>query len=167
MVSITNINTGQAGHYYARDDYYSRTSGRWAGRGAGALGLSRDVRKEDFERLLSGQDPNGNVLAAPGPKGHRAGVDLTFSAPRSVSVLSLVMGDNLVKAAHEKAVLAALSHIEERYSQARETKAGETKRIDTGNMVIARFDHHTSRELDPQLHTHAVIMNLTMAQRGT
>ena len=166
MVSITNINTGQAGHYYAKDDYYSRTSGRWTGRGAVALDLGGEVRKEDFERLLSGQDLHGGVLVAPGPKGHRAGVDLTFSAPKSVSVLSLVMGDSLVKAAHEKAVLAALSHIEERYSQARETTAGETKRINTGNMVVARFDHHTSRELDPQLHTHAVIMNLTMTQHG-
>lgn len=166
MVSITNINKGQAGHYYARDDYYSRTSGRWAGRGAEALGLSGDVRKEDFERLLSGQGPHGNVLIASGPKGHRAGIDLTFSAPKSVSVISLVMGEAQVRGAHEKALSATLSHIEERYSQARETKAGETKKIETGNMVIAMFDHHTSRELDPQLHTHAVIMNLTMTRHG-
>lgn len=163
MVSITNINTGQAGHYYAKDDYYSRTSGRWTGRGAVALDLDGEVRKEDFERLLSGQDLQGSVLVA---KGHRAGIDLTFSAPKSVSVLSLVMGDDRVKEAHEKAVSTTLSHIEERYSQARETKAGETKKIDTGNMVIAKFDHHTSRELDPQLHTHCVVMNLTSQKFG-
>ncbi|MBI5587052.1 MAG: relaxase domain-containing protein, partial [Deltaproteobacteria bacterium] len=162
MVSITNINSGQAGHYYARDDYYSNSHGQWTGKGAETLGLRGEVEKEDFQRLLTGRDRHGDDLVQPGPKVHRAGVDLTFSAPKSVSILSHVIGDDRVKEAHEKAVSSTLSHIEERYSQARETKAGETKKIDTGNMVIAKFDHHTSRELDPQLHTHCVVMNLTM-----
>ncbi|MBI5634461.1 MAG: relaxase domain-containing protein [Nitrospirae bacterium] len=166
MVSITNINSGQAGHYYARDDYYSKSHGQWTGKGAEALGLRGEVEREDFQHLLSGCDRHGNGLVPPGPNGHRAGVDLTFSAPKSVSLISHVMGDERVKKAHEKAVSATLSLIEERYSQARGTKAGDTKKIDTGNMVIAKFDHHTSRELDPQLHTHCVVMNLTWPKSG-
>ena len=97
---------------------------------------------------------------------HRAGIDMTFSAPKSVSILSEVCDDERVREAHEKAVETTLRHIEEHYSQARQMEKGETARVNTRNLVIATFEHDTSRELDPQLHTHAVIMNMTQREDG-
>ncbi|MFN3480980.1 MAG: MobF family relaxase, partial [Thermodesulfovibrionales bacterium] len=164
MVSITNISQGQAQHYYQKDDYYSRGTGTWQGKGAEALGLEGEVKKEDFQALLAGRDPGGRFdMSSPD---HRAGTDLTFSAPKSVSILALVAGDERVRQAHEDAVRKTLSYVEEHYSQTRQQQDGERVRVNTGNLVVATFQHETSRELDPQLHTHCVVMNMTQRPDG-
>ena len=135
--------------------------------GAGELGFTGSIEKQDFQSVLAGKDKDGNQLVGAGVNGeHRAGVDLTFSAPKSVSILSEVCDDEGVREAHREAVEATLKHIEEHYAQARQTEKGQTERVNTGNLVIATFEHDTSRELDPQLHTHAVIMNMTQREDG-
>jgi conjugative relaxase-like TrwC/TraI family protein len=98
---------------------------------------------------------------------HRAGWDATFSAPKSVSLTALVGGDDRVREAHRESVRAALRELE-RYTQARigNVHAPET----TGKFIAATFEHDTARPVDsyaaPQLHTHAVIFNMTERENG-
>jgi conjugative relaxase-like TrwC/TraI family protein len=167
MLSLSRVSAAQAGSYFTKDDYYTKEQGQWQGRGAEALGLRGPVEKEDFKRLIQGLDREGNPLViSQNGREHRAGVDLTFSAPKSVSILSEVVGDRRVREAHQQAVSRTLEFIEKHFSQARNTERGITQRVDTGNLVIAKFDHETSRTLDPQLHTHAVVMNMTQRPDG-
>ncbi len=167
MLSLSPVSAAQAGNYFTKDDYYTKEQGQWQGKGAEALGLAGHVEKEDFKRLIQGLDREGNTLVtSQNGRAHRAGVDLTFSAPKSVSILSEVVGDHRVREAHQQAVSRTLEFIEKHFSQARSTEGGITQRVDTGNLVIAKFDHETSRTLDPQLHTHAVVMNMTQRPDG-
>ena len=95
---------------YSHDDYYSeeqRVAGRWFGRGAEALGLSGEVRTEDFQAVLRGLRPDsGEVLVAKanGYSDRRAGWDATFNAPKSVSIQSLAGNDHMLVEAHRRAV---------------------------------------------------------------
>ena len=99
---------------------------------------------------------------------HRAGWDATFSAPKSVSLTALVGGDSRVREAHRMAVTTALGELE-RYTQAR--IGGNRPAESTGQFIVAKFEHDTSRPVDgyaaPQLHTHAVIFNVTERADGT
>lgn len=122
-------------------------------------------RRTEFNKQFGDNAPH-LVVNTEGVLCHRAGVDLTFSAPKSVSIASEVLGDTRVKEAHDKAVSETLKYVEAHFSQARQTQNGITEKVDTGNLVIAKFQHDTSRELDPQLHTHAVVMNMTQREDG-
>jgi conjugative relaxase-like TrwC/TraI family protein len=99
---------------------------------------------------------------------HRAGWDATFSAPKSVSLTALVGGDSRVREAHRMAVTTALGELE-RYTQAR--LGGNRPAESTAQFIVAKFEHDTSRPVDgyaaPQLHTHAVIFNVTERADGT
>jgi conjugative relaxase-like TrwC/TraI family protein len=86
--------------------------------------------------------------------------DFTISAPKSVSVMAIVGGDDRLIRAHEKAVSEALEELEA-HAATRVRINGANADRTTGNLVVAVYDHDTSRELDPQLHTHAVAANLT------
>jgi len=97
---------------------------------------------------------------------HRPGWDFTFSAPKSVSVLAEVGGDQRIMAAHTQAVKSALDKLESHGVGVRQHQGGALSVRPSGNLVAALFRHDTSRALDPQLHTHAVIMNLTQRQDG-
>ena len=101
------------------------------------------------------------------PVEHRAGWDATFSAPKSVSLTALVGGDDRVREAHREAVNVALNELE-RYTQAR--IGGNRPAETTGQFVAAKFEHDTARPVDgyaaPQLHTHAVIFNMTERENG-
>ena len=90
----------------------------------------------------------------------------TFSAPKSVSLLAEVFESRGVREAHESAVKETLRYIEKELACARQTVEGRTKRVQTGNLIVALFRHNTSRDLDPQTHTHAVIMNTTQREDG-
>ena len=122
-----------------------------------------------FEAMLTGELPNGIVLPGKGnqQEQRRAGFDATFSAPKSVSIAALLNDDRLIEV-HQQAVKTALKVAETRYAQDREwnreMKAVEVKQ--TGNLAIALFLHDTSRDLDPNLHTHAVILNGTKDTNG-
>jgi conjugative relaxase-like TrwC/TraI family protein len=157
------------------DDYYSRDGeppGRWAGRGAERLSLVGPVTHAEFDTALQGVDPKtGERLAQVGGRGreHSAGWDMTFSAPKSVSVLwALSDGHNRegIEQAHRSAVLAATAHLEATAGWARRGRGGATRER-TAGLLMAQFDHHTSRESDPQLHTHAFIFNLAPRHDGS
>lgn len=166
MLSIGVLHSSaQAGTYYAQDDYYTKDSAgepsRWDGRGAESLGLVGPVDRKQFEALLNGELPNGVVLKRGQEGKHQPGWDLTFSAPKSVSLLALVGGDGRIIEAHNQAVTEALRYLEATTAQARVKQEGKSAIETTGNWIIARFTHDTSRELDPQLHTHSVVINAT------
>lgn len=166
MLSIGVLHSSaQAGIYYAQDDYYTKDSAgepsRWHGKGAETLGLVGPVDRTQFEALLNGELPNGVVLRRGQEGKHQPGWDLTFSAPKSVSLVALVGEDSRVVEAHNLAVTEALRYLEATTAQARIKQDGKSAIETTGNWIIARFTHDTSRELDPQLHTHAVVINAT------
>jgi conjugative relaxase-like TrwC/TraI family protein len=165
---------GYYGHL-GRDDYYTRGSeppGGWAGEGAARLSLEGPVTRSDFEAALSGLDPRtGAQLARVGGKiqNHAAGWDMTFSAPKSVSVLWALCDARDrpgIERAQSIAVATATSHLERSAAFARRGKGGTVTEA-TAGLLMARFDHHTSRELDPQLHTHVFVFNLAPRKDGT
>ncbi len=96
-------------------------------------------------------------------KEHRAGIDLVFSAPKSVSIVALHLGDEAVIDAHNQAVIKALDYVEKNLIQYREFDpiAKDVFKVKSDNMVVGTFVHSTSRSNDPQLHTHSVILNIT------
>jgi len=145
-------------------DYYldpNEPPGRWWGGGSAAVELSIDVRPEHLEAMLHGRHPdNGQQLGRGfGAKSARA-FDATFSAPKSVSVLWALSPDASVRAevlaAHDAAVVAALDWLEQHGGVTRRGRNG-VHQVDTRGLVAALFRQHTSRDVDPQLHTHAVI----------
>lgn len=173
MINVTPIrgnNQYAAAHYFsAADDYYGKENpGEWQGKGATVLGLTGPVEQAQLSRLLNGQLPNGERIQTtfdPAEKMKRMGLDLTFSAPKSVSMQALVAGDLAVTAAHDKAVHRAVEQVE-KLAEARKKIQGKSTRERTGNMVVGKFRHQMSRAKDPQLHTHAVILNMTQRSDG-
>lgn len=173
MLSVSKIqDAGAAQAYYERsDDYYSKEAGAssaWIGKGAHELGLAGTgpVDPQTFEAALRGGLPDGSVVGNPGT-GHVPGWDLTFSAPKSVSALALASGDERLIKAHDEAVRAAIAQIEERAAVTRiKEPGGRIRQERTNNLAVATFRHETSREQDPQLHTHCVVLNATLTERG-
>jgi conjugative relaxase-like TrwC/TraI family protein len=192
MLTISKpLSAGQAQNYHAKEftakeqNYWSQRGviqGEWQGRLASQFGLAGAVSAEDFAKLSQGQHPaTGEQLVrqrasyeyqdADGKTiktmEHRAGWDATFSAPKSVSLTALVGGDDNVRMAHRDSVRVALEQLEH-YSQARigGNHAPET----TAKFVAAKFEHDTARPVDgyvaPQLHTHAVVFNITVRDNG-
>jgi len=185
------ISAGQAQAYHrsefanAKENYYTegeRVRGEWQGQLAARYGLRGEVNEEQFARLSEGQHPaTGEALVRRqqarefvNERGetvrtmeHRAGWDATFSAPKSVSLTALVGGDNRVREAHRESVRVALDEME-RYAQAR--IGGNAPAQTTGAWAVAKFEHDSSRPVDgyaaPQLHTHAVIFNVTETAEG-
>jgi len=160
----------QAANYYEADDYYAEggfAPSEWLGKGAQALKLAGAVDREQFAQLLAGHVA-GQTLGTmrEGEWEHRPGWDITFSAPKSVSILAEVAGDRRLIAAHERAVKTALGLAEQHFTATRIREDGSVRREATGNLVIASFRHGTSRALDPQLHSHNVILNMTMDEGG-
>ncbi len=169
MISVSNASASQAGSYYLQPDPVLQKDGEWQGAGAEALGLSGDVAEPQFLAVVSGLHPQtGEQLIADGgvDHDHRAGTDYSFSVPKDVSVAALVLDDERVLTAHETAVTNTMEFAEENFSQARQTTDGVTSKIDTGNMVIAKFEHSVNREDEPNLHTHALVINMTETDRG-
>ena len=159
--------------YYARDDPEHRAASAWAGKGAEELGLKGPVGPDAFRRILEGRVPDGSgrQLGKRGKDGeiaHRPGRDVTFSAPKSVSLTALIGGDARVVGAHDRAVAAALGWIEKNVAETRlrDPETGEMIRAGNQNIVAATFRHDTSRNLDPQLHTHAVLANMVKGEDG-
>lgn len=155
------------------DSYYTRETeapGRWEGRGAERLSLEGPVAKFDFEAALNGVDPKtGERLVQANGRAHAAGWDMTFSAPKSVSVMWALSAENeriIIEDAHRKAVKTATTFLENEAGWARRGRAGAVREKAAG-LLMAQFDHHTSRDLDPQLHTHAFIFNLAPRRDGS
>jgi conjugative relaxase-like TrwC/TraI family protein len=167
--------TGYSSRHLQHSDYYAegeRVTGQWQGRGAELLGLAGEVQSEQFEALRQGVDPqSGEFLrqrhsadrtAADGTTQSRGRnlYDFTISAPKSVSIMAQLGGDARLVEAHGKAVQETLKELEHRAATRVRRDRANDNRI-TGNLVLAVYHHDTSRELDPQLHSHAVAANLT------
>ncbi|HCM4387552.1 TPA: conjugative relaxase, partial [Klebsiella pneumoniae] len=166
MLSFSQVKSaGSAGNYYTdKDNYYviGSMDERWQGKGAEALGLEGKVDKQVFTELLQGKLPDGSDLTRiqDGVNKHRPGYDLTFSAPKSVSMLAMLGGDKRLIDAHNRAVTVALNQVES-LASTRVKRDGVSETVLTGNLIIARFNHDTSRAQDPQIHTHSVVINAT------
>ncbi len=157
--------------YYARNDPEHRQASFWHGEAAGALGLGGHVRPKRFESVLAGFVPGTDIRLGrmrEGEHDHRPGWDLTFSAPKSVSIEALVMGDRRVIRAHDEAVRATLDWVERDLLQTRgwDPATRRRPRVKAGGMVVAGFRHLTSRDRDPTLHTHCVLVNMTRNAAG-
>jgi conjugative relaxase-like TrwC/TraI family protein len=185
------LSAGQAQAYHQKEftakeqSYWSRgnaVQGEWQGRLAAQYGLVGAVNAKDFAKLSQGQHPqtgeqlvqhrmaheykdeNGNTIKT---MEHRAGWDATFSAAKSVSLTALVGGDQRIREAYRESVRIALDELE-RYVQAR--IGGNHPAETTGKFAAAKFEHDTARPVNgyaaPQLHTHAVIFNVTERNNG-
>lgn len=192
MLTISKpLSAGQARRYHAeefqnaRENYYTegdQIRGEWYGQLASRWGLVGEVREEQFQRLAEGQHPmtGEQLVRHQTPREtrnarsetvttmeHRAGWDATFSAPKSVSITALVGGDERVREAHQESVRVALKELES-YVQAR--LGGNRPPETTGYTIGVLFEHDSARPVNgyaaPQLHTHAVIFNLTQTEDG-
>ena len=159
--------------YYAKDDPAHREASAWRGRGAEDLRLSGPVDPDVFRSVLEGVVPDGSGrrLGRPGQDGafhHRPGRDLTLSAPKSVSLLALVGGDARAVRAHDAAVARTLDWVERNVAETRMSDPATGRMMRTGDQktLVAAFRHDTSRNLDPMLHTHAVIANMVRGVDG-
>src|SRR5580658_2193041 len=192
MLTISKpLSAGQAQTYHQAEftakeqNYWSQRgviAGEWQGRLVAQFGLAETVSAEDFAKLSQGQHPQtGEQIVwqrasyeyqdAEGKTiktmEHRAGWDATFSAPKSASLTALVGGDERVREAHRESVRVALDQLEH-YTQAR--IGGNHPPETTGKFIAAKFEHDTARPVDgyvaPQLHTHAVVFNVTERDNG-
>jgi len=154
MISLSVVNDAGYYHNLSADhavEYYKeneKVEGFWQGKLAEKEGLTgKEVSKEDVERI-AGMVKNGE----------RLGLDITYSAPKSVSITYAILGDNRIKEAHENAVKTANEWLEKNLAETRQGKSGK-ERIQASGVAIANYTHETSRSHDPQLHTHAVVLN--------
>lgn len=168
MINVTALHSAAgAAEYLTQDNYYlesGQASSQYYGNGSDSLGLGQQpVTNEQLTALLNGELPNGDQVGREGE--HRPGWDVTFSAPKSVSVQGLVAKDDRILSAHDSAIKTALDHYEA-HLVTRIRVNGEVHKEITESMVAATFRHDTSRELDPQLHTHALVLNVTQSADG-
>jgi conjugative relaxase-like TrwC/TraI family protein len=177
-LTIENAGSYYKAHYSAAAEYYAPTGasaiGQAVGRGAEALGLAGPVTAEQFEALLRGIDPNSGAVLRIGPSRpdatQRAGFDLTFSPPKSISVQALVAADTRLIEAARNAALRALQETE-RCALARQR--GGSEWVQTSNICAVVFEHYDARESIkgehgpmPQLHHHSFVANLTQRPDG-
>ena len=177
MLTISTALKGPASaKYYLKGEqvsYYQNIDsepGRWMGKGAETLGLHGKVEQMDLVHLWAGFAPNGhkNLVQNAGDKDRDAAWDLTFSDPKSVSVLWGV-GTPEIREAIDRARGAALKEtlawIEDNAGLSRRGKGGQT--VEKVELVFAVFDHRTSRNLDPNTHAHALMINVGVRPDGT
>jgi conjugative relaxase-like TrwC/TraI family protein len=177
MLTIRAMSDGRgySSRHLENRDYYAegeRVTGQWQGRAAELLELRGEVKTTDFESLCQGLDPktgqflrqrhSADRVASDGTTQSRGRhlYDFTISAPKSVSIMAVLGEDERLIDAHANAVAEALGELE-RFAAGRVRQSGANEDRETGNLAIAVYHHDTSRELDPQLHTHAVAANLT------
>jgi conjugative relaxase-like TrwC/TraI family protein len=153
------------------EDYYAgrgESPGRWRGSGVDVLGLrsGERVERQAFLALMRGLSPgDGSVLRVMGERSTVAGLDLTFSAPKSVSVLFAISDEDrsdVLLGAHERAVDHALGYLEREACFTRRGRDG-VEQLRAEGFIAASYRHRMSRAGDPQLHTHLVVANMTRA----
>jgi conjugative relaxase-like TrwC/TraI family protein len=179
MLSIGKLGRGQE-HYYLEkvaegaEDYYSgegEAEGYWLGDSAEDLGLQGKVDPDQLVAMLTGNDPaSGEPLGLQhvSGKGPVPGFDLTFSAPKSVSLTFALAGHPLgaeVKAAHAEAVKAGLDYLQDTACLTRRGKGGR-EFVKGNGYLAAAYTHRSSRAGDPQLHTHVLVANATKGPDG-
>lgn len=173
MLVITKSKSARAAREYFDQslrigDYYhegERVTGRWYGIAAARLGITGDVTRKSFCALIDNRHPVTGEQLTPRMKTDRVpGFDFTFTAPKSVSVLYGLTGDERLIEALRQSVIDAMREVERDMKTRVREKGREEDRL-TGNMVWAEFLHHTARPIggipDPHLHIHAYAMNVT------
>ena len=166
----------------AIEDYYSqgnaKTPSVWMGGAAQALGLSGPVDREDHIKTLMGQDPrSGQGLVQGAGEARKYGVDLTFSAPKSVSIVWAIGGEETragIEAAQTRAVAKVVEYVEETFPLARvgSSEKGTLEHV-KAKLLAAAFLHGSSRPVDeksipdPQVHTHLMLQNMALREDGT
>ncbi len=166
-----STNAEQAKAYFSSEltkgDYYfgaQEIAGQWGGKAAERLGLSGEVTQEAFNHLVDNINPQTGERLTPHNKGNRRpGYDMTFSAPKSLSVLYEYSKDERLLEAFREAVHDTMKSIEEGM-HVRVRKDGLDEDRQTGNLVYGSFEHYTARPVeelspDPQLHMHCFVMN--------
>jgi conjugative relaxase-like TrwC/TraI family protein len=175
---MLSIRAAKAVAYYeapefAAEDYYAeggRAAGRWAGRGAEARGLAGEPGGGDLAALLAGRDPSSGAELA-GGRGRRpsnVAFDLTFAAPKSVSVLMALADEETRRAvieAHEAGVRACLAYLEREACFVRRGRNG-VEVLPGEGFIGAAYTHEMARSGDPHLHTHLVIANRVKGPDG-
>jgi conjugative relaxase-like TrwC/TraI family protein len=178
VLSIGKMVAGSEQYYIrtvarGREEYYTgsgESPGYWVGEGARRLDLDGEVAANDLRLVLAGVSPEGEILSAGRVAAAKrvTGFDLTWSAPKSVSLLyglSDPVISGTVRAVHEDAVTQALGYLERHAFVVRRGAGGE-RQIGSHGMVAAAFVHRTSRAGDPQLHTHVLVANVTEGHDG-
>jgi conjugative relaxase-like TrwC/TraI family protein len=154
---------GRESEYWAKSavhtEYWGALSKRW-GRWGGRVG------RADFELLMQGVHPEWGLRVKAGPRGkHRAGLDLCFSAPKSLSLL-VALGREELRQAHRQAVRDALDYIERHYVRYRLVRNGRVTYQKSCEALFAIFEHEVSRAKQPQLHSHSILFNFTLCPDG-
>ncbi len=172
MLSVQAIGNAEYYLVLGRDDYLldgGEPPGQWFGRGSKLLGLSGLVVPDQLRQLIAGFGPDSvPLIQNAGKSNHQAGWDLTCSVPKPVSVIWCAATDETrydIQNAHFEAVKAMLRSIERNAAFTRRGKRGTD--VERVPLVAAAFEHGTSRALDPQLHTHLLIMNVAPRADGS
>ena len=173
MLTVSPIKNIKYYSDLAKEDYYldnAEPNGIWLGKGARLLGLKGIVETEQYINIMQGHTPDKKYqLCQKSNKNHRHGWDLTFSAPKSVSVAWARANEELktkIQEAHFQSVKQAVLFLEEHAAITRRSKLG-LKREKVIGLVAATFEHATSRAQDPQLHTHCLIANVAPRNDGS
>ena len=155
------------------DEYYTgvgEAPGVWTGRWSSGLGLEGMVEADALRALVDGNDPMSGAPLLVGLRERKVkAFDLTFSAPKSVSVLWALGSEavaDVVMGAHREAVATALGFLEERAALARIQVDGLRRHVPTEGWAVAGFVHRTSRAGDPQVHTHCLVPNVVRREDG-
>ncbi|MGD0394806.1 MAG: MobF family relaxase [Acidimicrobiales bacterium] len=178
MLKIHVVRPG--GHLYYVDDLVpgraegtgvaGEAPGTWSGAGTVGLGVSGTVELRDFGEVLGGRDPgSGRALRAQMGDRSVSGYDLTFCAPKSVSLLHLLAPGEIageVGAGHRTAVADAVGYLQRVATGVRRSRDGQVTRLAATGVVAGEFVHRTSRALDPHLHTHLVVANVAQGVDG-
>ena len=177
MLSIGRLGvTGGAEYYLDKvannvDDYYlgrGEAPGQWVGATSERLELVGQVDAEVLRNLLAGRSASGEDLGMQLRPQRRPGYDLTFSAPKGVSLLwAFGTGavHDTISVAHDRAVGAVLDHLSAEACYARRGRDGK-QLVEADGFIAAAFRHRTNRAGDPQLHTHVVVPNLVKGSDG-
>ena len=177
MLSIGRLGAAGGADYYLDkvannvDDYYlgrGEAPGQWIGTTAEQLGLVGRVDGESLRNLLAGVSVSGEDMGARLSTNRRPGYDLTFSAPKGVSLLWALGPQDVrgeISDAHDRAVDAVLDHLSTAACFVRRG-AGGRQLLEANGFICAAFRHRTSRAGDPQLHTHVVVPNLVEGVDG-
>jgi len=175
MGPVSQSATAASKYYYEKDPICDKENSRWLGGGCEALGLEAGavVLKDDFNHIINGKNLNGEQIvqdtySAAGRTEHRAGVDFVFSDPKSVSLMEHLAGDERIRNIRSAAIEDVVKHMDDNYIAYRETVNYQVNVVHAaGQGIFSTYEHSTSRENDPNSHTHVLICNMVRREDGS